>query len=259
MTGFDVRSDGALLFARFAYPPNALGLCGPDDSAALFQQAAEGIGDTGLRQLAQQFAGAWPYLELIAAANGIQDPLDRRVVEAYWLGNPLLSRVGTLRFGNSMEERFRFRSGSGWTHLAEALEFGARPHHNFHVFSIYPWVGLLSHGRSDQPLMVLDRCRIRWGRVVEAGDLLVVETPRLKWANGTLSLAPPSREEVAWQQAGQSLMDRPKAGDWVALHWDWACQVLSPTSLHSLRAETALQLAIANRSVGHPGPAQVLV
>ena len=47
-----------------------------------------GTDDRGLRALAQQFAGAWPYLELIAPATGLADPLDRRVVEAYWVGSP---------------------------------------------------------------------------------------------------------------------------------------------------------------------------
>ena len=43
--------------------------------------------DRGLRDLAAGFEGAYPYLELIAAANGIEDPLDTRVVDAYWIGN----------------------------------------------------------------------------------------------------------------------------------------------------------------------------
>ena len=42
---------------------------------------------------ARQFDGAWAYLESIARAAGIADPLDERVVEAYWIGNDLLDRV----------------------------------------------------------------------------------------------------------------------------------------------------------------------
>ncbi|MGW1020020.1 DUF6390 family protein, partial [Streptomyces niveus] len=35
---------GAVLFARYAYPPNELGYCGPADSAALLRPAdTEGI------------------------------------------------------------------------------------------------------------------------------------------------------------------------------------------------------------------------
>lgn len=58
-------------------------------------------GGTGpdLRRLCGEFAGAWPCLRLIAASSGITDPLDRAVVEAYWVGNRPLEnvRVGCAR------------------------------------------------------------------------------------------------------------------------------------------------------------------
>ena len=96
-----------MLFARYAYPPNSHGFCGPGDAGAFFEYGVAGADDRGLRDMAQQFAGAWPYLELIAGATGLDDPLDRRVVEAYWVGSPRLDQVSTRSVGNSMEERFR--------------------------------------------------------------------------------------------------------------------------------------------------------
>ena len=84
---------GPLLFARYAYPPNELGYCGPTDPGALLESASDGFDLAELAHLATGFAGAWPYLELIAGCNGIADPLDARVVEAYWVGNPLLEKV----------------------------------------------------------------------------------------------------------------------------------------------------------------------
>ena len=138
--------DGALVFARFAFPPNERGYCGPDASAELLERAALGIGGPDLRALAQGFAGAWPYLELIAGANAIADPLDHRVVEAYWLGNALLERVPARAFADSLATRF----GAQVRHrdrLLAPLDVGAAPHHGFHVFGVYPWVGLLRGGR----------------------------------------------------------------------------------------------------------------
>ena len=72
--------NGAQLFARYAYPPNVLGYCGPADHLSLFEYGTSGVTDAGLVELAKAFAGAWPYLELIAGSTGIKDPLDRRVV-----------------------------------------------------------------------------------------------------------------------------------------------------------------------------------
>ena len=82
-------TSGPVLFARYAFGPNRLGYCGPDAVEELFGEGTIGGDDGALRELARSFEGAWPYLELIARANGLADPLDRRVVEAYWLGNPL--------------------------------------------------------------------------------------------------------------------------------------------------------------------------
>ena len=88
-----------MLFGRYAYPPNELGYCGPDAHAQLLEQVAARADDGDLRRLVRGFDGAWPYLELIAGAAGIGDPLDARVVEAYWVGNELLDRVGPTAMG----------------------------------------------------------------------------------------------------------------------------------------------------------------
>ena len=89
-------TPGPVAFARFAYPPGALGYCGPADSSSLLTAAAEGTALRELSALAVRFGGAWPYLKLIASENGIDDPLDPLVVEAYWIGNELLERVHRL-------------------------------------------------------------------------------------------------------------------------------------------------------------------
>ena len=99
-----------------------------------------------MRHLSQQFEGAWPYLQLNGRL-GIDDPLDRRVVDAYWVGNSRLNQVSTRAIGDSMEERFRFRAGPGIDALTDSVVAGGVPHHSFVVFCIYPWTGLLSDGQ----------------------------------------------------------------------------------------------------------------
>jgi hypothetical protein len=51
---------GALLFARYAYPPNALGLCGADSPRTLLEYGNARESDGGLAELARTFDGAWP-------------------------------------------------------------------------------------------------------------------------------------------------------------------------------------------------------
>ncbi len=211
---------GPQLFIRYAYPPNSLGYCGPADNAAFFQYGASGAIDHGLVQLARAFEGAWPYLELIARATGIGDPLDRRVVEAYWIGNDLLPHVGLAPTAESMEDRFRPRTGRQFTHLLDAVLGGGVPHHSFHVFCVYPWVGLLGDDRkAPHALNVLDRCRIRWGRVQTVdGDQVTVVSRPLTWDGHTLAFGPP-RPEVALRAAnGVGYLADLQPGDCVSLH-----------------------------------------
>jgi hypothetical protein len=251
--------EGAVRFARFAYPPNELGYCGPDDHDALFGYAAAGAGaaDGGLVELARGFDGAWPYLCLIAEANGIGDPLDPRVVDAYWVGNRLLDRVDMQRMGNSLQDRFRARAASAWQDLAAGIPAGALPHHSYHVFGVYPWVGLLHAGTVEQPLRILDRCRIRWGRVTEVyGDTATVVSAPLTW-NGSILLLGPAAPEVVRLGSGGSRILEATPGDWVALHWDWVCDLLDAPRIRSLVRYTRRHLDIVN-ALPRPAPAVVL-
>lgn len=252
-------ADGPTLFARYAYPPNELGYCGPDDHRSLLEYASAGKVDPGLAQLARGFSGAWPYLELIATATGIGHPLDRRVVEAYWLGSSLLHRIDMRTFGQSLRDRFRQRAGPGWGYLAEAIPVGALPTHSFHVFGIYPWVGLLRGERVDHPLHVLDRCRIRWGRVVAVdGERAVVASQPLTWDGRALGLGAYREETVTHANGGLGLAAEVRPGDWVSLHWDWVCDRLSRRQLTNLRRYSLLELDVTNRRVSRPGAAVVL-
>lgn len=250
--------SGALRFARYAYPPNVLGYCGPDAARQLLEQVDAGADDADLRRLLQGFEGAWPYLELIAAANGIADPLDARVVEAYWIGNRLLEAVGISALGSDVEQRFRGRAGRVWSRFAEQFPAGAMPHHSFHVLGVYPWVGLLRGGRVAEPMHVLDRCRIRWGRVEQvSGATALVRSRPLAWDGHILYLGPARTEEVSLGSAGLWSVPGLSPGDWCALHWDWVCDRLDDRSLAALRYYSAGQLALVN-SLPHPGPAAVL-
>ena len=254
------HATGPVLFARYAYAPNELGYCGPADHRATLEYGAQGVADGGLRQLAQGFGGAWPYLQLIAAANRIADPLDRRVVESYWVGNELLDRVDLTAFGNALTDRFRAPAGRQWRHLAETIPAGGTAHHSFHVLCVYPWVGMLGDGRgADRPLHILDQCRIRWGRVVSvAGGEVVVRSRPLRYSNRRLSLGSERTENVTASVNGLGFVADLRSGDWVSLHWRWVCDRLTSRQLRFLRGYTARTLGMVNERLAHPGPIAAL-
>jgi hypothetical protein len=240
---------GATMFARFAAPPNGHGYCGPDAHGTLAAYASgEILPDAGLRELATAFEGAWPWLELLAGAGHL-DPLDERVVEAYWLGNDLITSVRAHDLGNHLVGRFHGRTGDHHDHVVAGVGAGAVANHAFHVFGVYPWVGLLREGRGGEiALGVLESCRVSWGRVLSLdGDTAVVAAAPLCWDGASLSLGTQQTRTV--QAGGHGVGDPARSlsvGATVALHWNTICATLTPRRLGWLRAVTLGQIALAN-------------
>jgi hypothetical protein len=243
------QTAGPLLFARYAYPPNALGLCGADVPRTLLEYGAAHESDGGLAELARTFDGAWPYLELIAGANRIDDPLDHRVVEAYWIGNKLLERVDPSQLVTHVDERFRGRLGRARDHVYTAAHAGAVPHHCFHVFTVYPWLGLLRSGIVEEPLNVIDRCRTTVARVLATDDETATVLARpLVFRDGLLALGEARPRKARWSEAGLSFLPRPQPGELVSLHWDFVCDRLTPITARALQSATRGALTAANLS-----------
>lgn len=230
------RTSGPVRFARFAFPPNRLGYCGPGDGGELAQYT-RGHEDPGLREIAAGFEGAYPYLQLLAGSNHRTDPLDAAVVEAYWIGNELLDHVTSHDFGTSIDDRFRRRAGTSWRHIDDTIPAGVA-NHSYHVLHVMPWAGLMRDGVVDEPLRIVDRCRISWAEVLpggsDGGRVLVRRTP-LVWSGSRLVYGEPVVDAV----------DSPfpvEPGDVVAVHWDWICERLDARQLGWLRSLTDRQL-----------------
>lgn len=242
---------GAILFGRYAFPPNRLGYCGPDEWPTIFEYIARQQTDQGLIELERRFDGAYPYLRLIALANQIADPFDRRVVEAYWIGNACLERVSASPFYDSLRERFAARmTPRTFEHLASTLTVGARPHHNFHVFDVYLKAGLVRDRTAPIGLDRIDHCRISWGLVTAIdGPELVVERAPIVLVDGKMRLGAPAPMRVTRQIDGRGFADDAHVGDWVSIHWNWACETLTPHALRRLQYETQRSLVNANRTV----------
>jgi hypothetical protein len=242
-----VSAEGALLFARYAYPPNELGYCGPEGSQALLHK--EAIAE--IERRARQFEGAWCYLEFIAESAGLHDPLDARVVEAYWVGNDLLSQCDPGALGQRLAVRFRGQHGGTWRTAGDR----AQAHHSFQVFEVYPWARLLATAGNPVALSVLDQCRIRVGVVLGVrGEEATVQSTPLLWGGSRFVPGSPSPEPVRWSADGLSLLDGVSPGDRVALHWDWVCDVITEEQASSIESREARQLAVLGELPGQvPG------
>ena len=99
-------------------------------------------------------------------------------------------------------------------------------------------------------LETMDSCRISWGKVTSVeGAELVVERPRLIFGQRKLALSPPESKRVLRQIDGQGFAEAAAPGDFVSIHWNWACEVLPPSALQRLRAATRKYLALANETM----------
>ena len=94
---------------------------------------------------------------------------------------------------------------------------------------------------------MLDRCRIRWGRVLAvAGDQVSVEYRPLTWDGRQLGYGPPEVELAVRAVDGVGLTSVPAVGDLVALHWEWICDKITERQARLLKAYTDRHMAIAN-------------
>ncbi len=236
---------GALLAARFSFMPNRLGYCGPEENRAMLDYLVDQHSDRGLEQILARFAGAFPYYSFIAAANGIPDPFDSRVIEAYWIGNELLDHVELADLRRHLEERFSKRFPAKLLQsVIGQVPAGARPHHNFHVFSMSVRTG---HLEIPHTLETMDECRISWGRVVaDHGDSLLVERLPLAFAGDDVVLGPPSPRSVLRRFDGKALLTDVAPGDTVAIHWGCACYKLTGRQAGYLKHFTRIHLDLAN-------------
>lgn len=237
---------GHALFARYAFPPNELGYCGPPGTGALPSGA-------DLAGYAREFDGAWPYLGALADTAGRPDPLDEQIVRSYWLGGPLLAEVDAPALLARLRAAF---SGQVTGLLAEVPPDGVLANHSFHVFVVYPWARFLDRD-PETPLKVMQACRIRWG-VVDAVDddhAVIVSRP-LTFRSGALGLAEPRAERVRWRRDGLSLAERPIPGQTVSAHWDWACGALTDAEVTALDTATRTTLTLVNavRVAARPPP-----
>ena len=158
-----LATGGEAVFARYAFPPNDLGHCGPPGSEVLLAAGSGAAVGPDVAERAAAFDGAWPYLRLLAAVAGSGE-LDAAVVTAYWLGGGLVDQVDVAEFAATVLRDFAGQPGVADRLAAAPGLLTPGPSHAFHVFVVYPWVSLLGSG-GDVPRRVLDSCRVRWGTV----------------------------------------------------------------------------------------------
>lgn len=242
-------TDGVALCARYAFGPNKLHLCGPDANREVLSYLNEGATDIGLAKILSGFSTLYPYLETIAHANGIKDPFDSRVVQAYWIGNPLLESVPKQTFFRHLTDKLRLPQQykkSEFDALAAKLPKGARMHHSFHVFNAHKRTG---HEPIYHTLSSMDSCRVSWGRIVRVdGPSIVLRRRPLRLNGQALALGEEEDYQIT-RRLEDFAFDDVKIGTWISIHWGVPCEVLSKEDIRALAFYTQKHIALANSTL----------
>lgn len=59
----------------------------------------------------------------------------------------------------------------------------------------------------------------------------------------------PQTQTVNRQFDGRGFVDDVATGDWISIHWGWACQILDERQVANLEAWTAYHLRLANQTL----------
>ncbi len=232
---------GLLACSRYSFGPNSLHFCGPEKQNDLLGYVTNHNADNGLIEILDRFETLYPYLALIASQNGITDPYDRRVVEAYWVGNSLLSRIKPRAFAAHLTDTLSLRHKIPTNTLTPMVDSVIRgvPHHTIHVIDVFIRTG---HAAITHTLSTMDNCRIGWGRVCSL-DPCSIEIRPLTYKNNRLILGAAELKHVS------CIGLRPTIGDWVSVHWGHICDVVSESQVRQLMKYTNLAIRLANTAV----------
>lgn len=239
--------SGPKLAALYGLIPNRLGFCGPKQE--LLKKFI--IGQLSIPEIIptlEKFEAAYAYYQLIAAKNRIASPFNKKVVEAYWLGNELLEKIATDDLRDFVIEKFSkpgLLSRKEAAARAKAIPEGAKPHHSFHVLVLGAVTGSIDFTGKTK---LKDVCRIGWGRVVKKpsakgqGSKLIVSYNPLV-GKKQLNLGQPIKKELIWDK---DILPTVELGDWISFHWNFAIQILNEANIVNLYKYTQNTLNALN-------------
>ncbi|OGK38040.1 hypothetical protein A3F60_03370 [Candidatus Roizmanbacteria bacterium RIFCSPHIGHO2_12_FULL_39_8] len=234
---------GLFLCARYSAAPNFFGYCGPDENRSLIQHLKEKKADKEVQSILSEFESLYLNLNLIAHENKIRNPFAAKVVEAYWIGNPLLTHIKNIDYVSLLKEKFELEKKMGNEAFSRLkykfLNNKLLPQHSFHVFNIFKRTGNLV---VNQTLATMDSCRISFGQVVNPDSLLtrnvIVRTKPLEKMGGKLHLGRKTLKSLRVDYRGKIFLKELNVGDWVSFHWGFVCDLLTAEQVKNLEFYT---------------------
>ncbi|MFH0962256.1 MAG: DUF6390 family protein [archaeon] len=210
-------SEGILLAARYGYVTNSLGYCGPKGTGdSLYNFVCTGKGAPQVRKALERFEALYPYLRMISRARGIRDPLDEKVVRAHFTGGKLIEGSWQAELSNLIRGTFSKRGLPRRIaeSLASKVPASAVPHHSFHVFFIHTITGSVPATRATENNCIISPARYLGNGFAER---------RFVEKNGRFGKLRKTNVKIDAEFLGRA----PEKGDYLALHWNFAAEILT--------------------------------
>lgn len=207
-----------------------------------------GQSDPRLSAILRRFQNLYPYLMHIAEGNGIRDPFDDRVVEAYWIGNRLLDAFSPQKYLGLLDAlEVKKKAGrERFEMIGKRIVRGGFPHHSFHVLNV--WRETNHELLRDGDWSAVAECIVSWGKVsaVSGPFIDVVTEPLLRDERERFFLGAPVSRRLVRDLAADIDIDLLAPEQWVSIHWGVPCEVLSERAALRLRIYTLRSIALAN-------------
>ena len=227
--------------------PNKLNFCGPDKNRDLFYYSHQQEAGQGLSLILKEFQVLYPYLKFIAQSNQIKDPFDERIIDAYWIGNRFLENVSKSRLYYHLIDEQQLKKKLNKKLLKKVVSkipLGAKPHHSFHVLSVWKRTG---HLDVMHTLNSMDLCRISWGRIKKIDwPNLEVEYQPLVLENDRLKLGSIISQKVLTEIDKSGFIEKPRLDQWISFHWGFACEILNNRQVANLKKYTQESIQLVN-------------
>lgn len=243
---------GVIRCTRYAFMPNRLNFCGPenqDDVLEFYANANKDLVRGTIEPLLRDFETMYPYLKFIAKENKISDPLDEKVVDAYWLGNSLLGKISAKKYYNYLIKDFDLKKKVGKKtvrNIDSNFSDQSIPHHNFHALNIFRHTG---KNKGILVANVFDMCRISSAVIekIDGGVLKVKRKIILVDEVGNLYETKLKIDKVLNDFENTTLVRGLKKGDIISVHWNSVCEKISISQAKNLQQITDLCIEIFNR------------
>jgi hydrogenase maturation factor len=233
--------NGVELAARYGFPPNRLGYCGKSTFTEALRSNLDGKANHAeLESELRKFKAHHAYLSLIARENDLE-PFDKKVVEAFWIGNGLLENISQESMRSFILKGLFPKGGKRAEKLAAGLPPGSIPHHSFN--SLYINFVTDSVERSVESF---DSCCITWGTVlsVSRGSAILLRDS-ISSKDGKFVINK-QETKISLESSGMRFIDKVAKGDILSVHWGMAIEKLTPKRAAALEKYTRIVLFACN-------------